>query len=373
MTRLRIAYIARAYPPTLGGMENFAQQLREHLEAFADVAPVINHRGKKALPAFLPYAAARAIHLARSGQVDAVHLADALLAPVGAAVKAASGVPVTSSVCGLDVTYTNRAYQAVVPRALRRLDAVMPISAATDAAMRARTGDGVTSHVIPLGINPLVTPATMPDEIAALLPRLEGRRVLITAGRLIERKGHGWFVRAVLPLLAPDSVYLIVGTGPQHETTEAAAREAGVADRVVLAGRVSDAGLAAAYALADVFVMPNVPVPGDMEGFGLVALEASASGLPVIAANLEGITEAVHHGRNGLLVPPRDAGAFAGAITGILDRGTSDRATVARAWSSYTRTTFGWPQTAERYARVIESIARPRTIGAASRSRKRAA
>lgn len=356
MTRLRIAFIARAYPPTLGGMENFALQLREHLDAYAHVTPIINRRGKKALPAFLPYATLRATYLARTGRVDAVHLADALLAPVGAAVKSATGVAVTSSVCGLDVTYPNRLHQAAIPRALRRLDAVMPISAATELAIRERAGDSMASHVIPLGINPLAAPASAPADWRALAPRLDGRRVVITAGRLIERKGHAWFVRDVLPRLEADVTYLIVGAGPQTDAIEAAAAAAGVAGRVVMAGRLSDAALAAAYARADVFVMPNVPVPGDMEGFGLVALEASASGLPVVAAGLEGITEAVHAGGNGVLVEPGDGAAFAAALAAYLDLPAAERRAAGQAGATYTHQTFGWDRTARRYAEVIGGI-----------------
>lgn len=361
MTRLRIAFVARAYPPTLGGMENFALQLREHLDAYAQVTPIVNRRGKKALPAFLPYAALRATYLARTGRVDAVHLADALLAPVGAAVKSATGVVVTSSVCGLDVTYPNRVYQAAIPPALSRLDAAMPISTATEAAMRVRAGDGVASHVIPLGINPLAPPACSPADWRELALRLGGRRVVITAGRLIERKGHAWFVRDVLPRLDADVTYLIVGAGPQGGAIEAAATAAGVADRVVMAGRLSDAALAAAYGRADVFVMPNVPVSGDMEGFGLVALEASASGLPVVAARLEGITEAVHAGGNGVLVEPLDGAAFGAALAALLDRPAADRRAVGQASAAYTRQSFGWDRTARRYAEVIGGIvaARP--------------
>jgi glycosyltransferase involved in cell wall biosynthesis len=261
---LRVLFIARAYPPTIGGMERLAFQLREHLEEFVDVVPLINRHGKKALPVFLPYAAFQGVRLARSRRVDAIHLADALLAPVGAAIKSVVDIPVTASVCGLDVTYPNRMYQAAVVRSLRRLDMVMPISRATDDAMRARTGDAPPSCVIPLGVNPLP-----PPEIEGLrdfdrtVARLKGRRVVVTVGRLIERKGVAWFTRHVLPRLPDDVSYLIVGDGPERGAIARAAAAAGVADRVHLSGRVSDRILAAAYARADAFVMPNVPVPGD--------------------------------------------------------------------------------------------------------------
>jgi glycosyltransferase involved in cell wall biosynthesis len=360
-TRPRVLFIARAYPPTVGGMENLAYQLREHLDEFVDVVPLINRGGKKALPAFLPYAAMTAARLARAGRIDTVHLADALLAPVGAMVKAVCDVPVTASVCGLDVTYANRGYQAVVPRALRRLDLVMPISRATDTAMRERTGiDVPRSQVIPLGVNPLPqADAAARAELERIAGPLEGRRVVVTVGRLIERKGAAWFARQVLPRLADDVLYLVVGDGPQRAPIVDAAAQAGVAPRLRMAGRVSEGALAAAYERADVFVMPNVPVAGDMEGFGLVALEAAASGLPVVASDLEGISEAVQHKRNGLLVPPRDAAGMAAVVTSILDLSPHERRSLGLSHAHYTNREFGWRKTAERHADAIASLLEP--------------
>ena len=156
-TPLRLLFVARAYPPTLGGMETLAQQLLEHLDRRRDVevTPLINRSGKKALPLFLPSAVVRGVRLAHRHQIEAIHLADALLAPVGVALKRFTGLPVTASVCGLDVTYSNPLYQASIPRALRGLDMIMPISRATENEARARAGFGVPSRVVPLGINPL--------------------------------------------------------------------------------------------------------------------------------------------------------------------------------------------------------------------------
>ncbi len=356
--RLRVLFIARAYPPTVGGMENLAFQLREHLDEFVDVVSLINRRGKKALPLFLPYAALTAVRLARSGRIDAVHLADALLAPVGAFVKAASGVPVTASICGLDVTYANRGYQAVVRRALHRLDLVTPISRATEDAMRARTGEFPPSRVIPLGVNPLpLADAEGYAQLERATGALDGKRLLVTVGRLIERKGAAWFAAEVLPRLPDDVVSVVVGEGPQRNAIIAAATDAGVGGRLRMAGRVSDGAVAAAYARADACVMPLVPVEGDMEGFGLVALEAAASGLPVIAAALEGITEAVRHDRNGWLVPPGDAAAAAAAVATLLDLSDHERRAMGFRFARYTAQEYGWRKTAALHADAIASIA----------------
>jgi phosphatidylinositol alpha-1,6-mannosyltransferase len=354
---LRILFIARAFPPTVGGMENLALHLSTQLGAHAHVETLINRHGKKALPVFLPAALATSVARIRSRRFDAVHLADALLAPLGAALKSVTDLPVTATVCGLDVTYPNRGYQQLVPRALRRLDHAMPISAATQAAMHARTGATPESTVIPLGVNAL--PRADEQAIAEFkrVARIgEHERVIVTVGRLIERKGAAWFAGTVMPRLPADTVYVVVGQGPMRSHIEAAAWASGTTERVRLLGRLSDRMLAAAYARADVFAMSNVPVAGDMEGFGLVALEASASGVPVVASRLEGITEAVQDRGNGTLVDPLDVMAFSQAITGILEMPRDQARALGEAGARFTLGRYGWHETARRYARVIEDV-----------------
>jgi glycosyltransferase involved in cell wall biosynthesis len=290
-----------------------------------------------------------------------VHLADALLAPVGAAIKAACDIPVTASVCGLDVTYANRAYQSVVPRALRRLDMAMPISRATDAAMRARTGVAPASCVIPLGAHALPPPT--PADAAAFehaAGPLDARRVVVTVGRLIERKGAAWFATNVLPMLPGDTVYVAIGEGDQREAIARAADSAGVGDRVRLPGRLGDGVVAAAYERAAAFVMPNIRVPGDMEGFGLVALEAASARTPVVASAVDGITEAVQHDRNGLLVAPGDAQVFAETLRSVLALPDADRRALGDRFARFTRYEYSWSTTASRYANAFTELVHAR-------------
>jgi glycosyltransferase involved in cell wall biosynthesis len=358
----RILFIARAFPPTVGGMENLALRLSGAMSARTHVATLINHRGKKALPAFLPYAFGAAVRIARAEGIDAIHLADALLAPLGVMLKRATGLPVTASVCGLDVTYPNRFYQALVPRALAQLDMTMPISRATADELHARAGAGTPSTVIPLGINPLPLPAE--GDVRAfrdLADLRDQERVLLTVGRLIRRKGAAWFARNVLPLLPDDAVYVIAGEGPEREAIEVAAYSAGVSHRVRLLGRIDDALLAAAYAGADVFVMPNIAVAGDIEGFGLVAIEASAAGLPVVASQIQGIAEALSHERNALLVPAGDAESYAATIAQLMRLPVVQLRELGADFGRFTRKRYSWDQTARRYIELISDVVAAKT------------
>ena len=356
--RPRILFVARTFPPSIGGMQNLALQLSKSLRKLADVTMLVNGKGKKALPAFLPYSFISALYLAKKHRVQLIHLADALLAPIGVALKKATGLPVTATIHGLDVIFPNPIYQAVVPKSVGWLDMTMPNSRATEAVVHAHAGRATPTTAIPLGVNPLPEPDENSIRDFRERAGVGSERVLLTTGRLIKRKGVAWFVERVLPSLPGDVIYVVIGEGEEAGSITAAASAARVSERVRLLGRVPAELLAAAYASADVFVMPNVAVPGDMEGFGLVALEAAAAGLPVVASSLEGITEAVSHERNGLLVTPGSAGEFISTLCQLLDFPAEQRRVVGGSFRTYTMETFSWDRAAERYIDVMQDVLR---------------
>ncbi len=151
---------------------------------------------------------------------------------------------------------------------------------------------------------------------------LDGRRVLLTVARLVERKGHDTVIRALPRILDafPDTAYLIVGSGPTETKLRTLAREIGVANEVVFAGEIPDDELPAYYGTCDLFVMPSRQIAEreGVEGFGIVYLEANACGKPVIGGRSGGVGEAIEDGVTGLLVDPLDGEAFAAAAVRIL-------------------------------------------------------
>jgi phosphatidylinositol alpha-1,6-mannosyltransferase len=159
----------------------------------------------------------------------------------------------------------------------------------------------------------------------------------------------------VLPLLPNDVVYVVAGEGPEREAIEAAARRASADERVVLTGRVSEEEVRGLYRRADVFVMPNVPVAGDVEGFGLVALEAAVEGLPVVASRLEGIPDAVRDGLNGTLVEPLDPRAFAERLTTLLAMAPAERGELGERCKRFTLENYSWERMATEYGRALDA------------------
>jgi phosphatidylinositol alpha-1,6-mannosyltransferase len=151
---------------------------------------------------------------------------------------------------------------------------------------------------------------------------LDGARVLLTVGRLVERKGHDVVIRAlrrVSEAIGPVR-YLIAGSGSEERRLRALAADLGCADEVIFIGHVSDEDLPPLYAACDVFVMPSRALQerDGIEGFGIVFLEAGASGKPVIGGRSGGITDAVLDGTTGVLVNPQDVEEIAEALIRLL-------------------------------------------------------
>jgi phosphatidylinositol alpha-1,6-mannosyltransferase len=154
------------------------------------------------------------------------------------------------------------------------------------------------------------------DERAADRARYGWRpeeRITLFAGRLVERKGLADLFAALAAVPAVDRL-VVAGPG-DRAPWERMAEAAGVAGRVTFLGYVTPAELPPLYRAADLFAGPSRDARSrdDVEGFGIVYLEASASGLPVLATHTGGIPEAVEDGVGGILVPPRDPAALAGA------------------------------------------------------------
>ncbi len=150
----------------------------------------------------------------------------------------------------------------------------------------------------------------------------DNKRVLLSVGRLIPRKGHETVLRALPSVLErfPDTVWVVVGEGPVKSSLARLANDLGVRERVRFAGNADDDDVAALYEACDVFVLPTgTDEGGHVEGFGLVFVEANAYGKPVVAGRSGGTVDAVLHGETGLLVEPGDAEALATAIATMFD------------------------------------------------------
>ena len=344
---MRVLLITRKYPPRIGGMESLSYGL---LTGFPEPKTTITlRRSQKHLVWFLPYVFCRVALTAH--RYDVIHLGDAMLCAAGFLPRL-FGKKVALSVHGLDMTFGPRLYQVYLKLFLRA-DVIIANSESTRRLAEARGLKGVCA--ISIGVPEryfAVSRATHRD--AELERRRAGRVALITVGRLVRRKGAAWFVRHVLPQLS-GVLYVVVGVGPEHDEILRAAAETGTIDQVWLVGSVSDARLLNLLGSSDIFVMPNIVVPGNVEGFGIVAIEASASGLPVVASRLEGIPDAVVDGENGTLVPPEDAGAFVSTTSGLI-ADAAEREKLGQRGRAYTERSYAWPQIVQQYVTLFGEL-----------------
>jgi phosphatidyl-myo-inositol dimannoside synthase len=377
---LRLLFVAHCFPPKnrplskVGGMQRVGIDLLAALQRRDDLeidTLILRTAGIgmaiKAVP-FYSFALSRIFQLCRSGRVDAVLFSAMASGWMSVFVKPflARTVPMATICHGHDVIMDVAPYQLLVRRMFATLDAVFPVSGATGARVLERGLPAERLHVINNGIDisrypepprrderRAILARTFPAAAAALPPDV---LVLCTTGRQIRRKGHAWFVDNVMPLLPPHVHFWLAGDGPEAPAIEAAAVRHRLGNRVRRLGLLSDAQVAELYRGADLFVMPNVPVEGDIEGFGVVLLEAGLNGMTSVAARLEGIEDAVTHGVNGFLVENRDARGFAAEIM-RLDQDRDRLFALGQAAARFTRQRFSWDGIAARYVEVLREVA----------------
>ena len=187
---------------------------------------------------------------------------------------------------------------------------------------------------------------------------LVDRPTVVCVSRLVPRKGQDRLIDA-LPAVrsaVPDVRLLLVGAGRYRDDLARRARDAGVADAVVFTGGVSHADLPAHYAAGDVFAMPCRTRRGglDVEGLGIVFLEASAAGLPVLAGDSGGAPDAVLEGETGYVVDGRDVAAIAQRLVDLL-RDAPLRARLGAAGRAWVEHDWQWDLLAARLRELLDA------------------
>lgn len=369
---MRILFISRAYPPIIGGIENQNRDLALWLGKKTRLTLIANTRGKSFLPIFLPYALLKGIFLSFSN--DIVIVGDGVLAPLAACISfLRPGIRSTAVVHGLDLTYgsksdsiLSRTYRAINIPTLRRLDMIFAVSSFTRMRAMAAGIDPDRIVVIPNGIDPteLVRLRDRASLDGLVGTDTDNRFVILRIGRYVKHKGVEWFIRNVVPLLPEQVLFVAAGAIVGKHTTgdadyfpacQRAVKELGLSDKVRLLTDLSRSDILTLLNASDLAVSPNIPVPGTMEGFGINVIEANACGLPVIASDLEGLTEAVIDGENGHLVQPGDAEGFAVQIRALMD----DRARLSaeqRAASDFSARAFGWDSLSDKYVESLRAL-----------------
>jgi len=342
-------FLTRKGPPAVGGMETLSHEVTTRLAMRRPVRVVA--RGDESLARFLVRAATRLVVECRARRLALVHIGDAVLAPLGI-VPRLFGVATAVNLHGLDVTYDAPVYAMWRRMFLRRFDRFICISEATRDAAVARGVPAAATAVIGIGVDPQPLDETPRDDAT-----------LLFVGRLVPRKGLRWFVANVFARLRADRPALrlvVIGYGPERAVLEADAACRAALPAIVWVGAAPEPDKRGWLARATIAVMPNVPLAGDMEGFGIVALEAAAHGCPLVAADLEGLRDAVVDGVSGVLVEAGDADAWCRAVAALLDDPVA-RSSLGESARRHVANERGWDPIIDRYERVLQDAVDART------------
>lgn len=331
---MRVLLATTLFAPELGGVPRLLQDFCAHAAQDIELY-VLSVRQQPAAfyaeyDAHAPFPIERIDPQGRGGQTSVRFMQrvwsllrnwkpDVILSGVGyptailiALVTRMTGTPFVVYTHSEDVTIQRPRARQALAWALRRAAKVITVSHFTERELE-RLGipkNNVT--IIPPGVALERFQNTQP------IPAFDAQWVILTAGRLIWRKGQDTVLRVLPQILAqkPNAQYVIVGSGPDEPGLRALAQEVSVSEHVQFVGRVDDEMLPSYFAACQIFVMPTRPSPdaSETEGFGIVFLEASAAGKPIVAGRAGGVSDAVADGETGLLVDPNNAQAVCDAI-----------------------------------------------------------
>lgn len=376
---MRLVLVTQDFPPRRGGIQTYAlelaRRLAPRLDAFAVIAPAVD--GAAEIDREFPWRVLRSgspdtliaaaapllLELALADGFDHTLHAQWSTTPAALGLRAAGRIrKVASVVHGRELLLApwrktplaQRGYDAVRRRSLAAVDRVLATGTYTAGLARELGVAAERIRITGCGTDP---ERFRPVDARPLRERLGlgERRVLLTMARLVPRKGIDSVLRA-LPAVrraVPDVAYLVCGEGPDRERLETLARELGVQDAVRFPGSVPDDELTRWYCAANVFVMPSRSEPPDVEGFGIVFLEAGACERPVVAARAGGVPDAVADGISGLLVAPGDLDELAVKLVELL-RDPARAAELGRQGRARVVSELNWDRVTEKTLRALE-------------------
>ncbi|MCE9642688.1 MAG: glycosyltransferase family 4 protein [Candidatus Andersenbacteria bacterium] len=353
-TKNNILFISRAYGENAGGMERLSYEL---ISRFSGAQRIVNEtKPRQSLfsarvrsVVFVLTVIPRALMQAR--HADVVHIGDPVLLIVAGVIKLFYDRQIFCTVHGLDVAYQNRIYQSYLRLFLPSVNHFIAIS---DYAKNLVEKKGIKQPVtvIPPGIidSNYDESISRQDLEKVVKTNLEKKIIVATTGRLIQRKGHAWFIEHVFTQLPENIVYIIAGDGPQREAIKKTIAKNNLQDRVIMLGRISDADQKVVLNTCDAFIQPNIAVKNDHEGFGIAPLEAALCARQVFAANIDGIPSAIIDGKNGTLLLPEHPQAWIWALTEYVSHPS-----INLSAREYTKQQYNWDTVSEKYSIVFDT------------------
>jgi phosphatidylinositol alpha-1,6-mannosyltransferase len=369
---MEILVISWNYSPRRGGIEYLISNLCMDLRKRHSVSIVTSHAPsdpdenvfRAPCPGLVPFAIYAlwrgAMILSRNPKTRVVFGASAMATPLVLILARLFRIKAVIQVHGLDLAYSNVLYQLACVRWVKYCERVIANSSYTASLAKDKGASDASVSVIAPGVWPEWFQA---DNVADASKRkfgLEERRIILFVGRLAKRKGVKQFIQDALGQIVmkiPNVCLVIVGDNPtesltQREDTigeiEAVIEATCLQNHVRLLGGLSDDDKIGLYQACSVVVLPALNSQNDVEGFGIVLMEAAAAGKPVVATRVGGIPDAVEDGKTGFLIEPGDYERLSDAIILLLADGSTER-TMGEAARRRAVSKFSWQKIAAQY------------------------
>ena len=381
-----ILCITHKYPPFTGGMEKQSYELIQGLSSYYKVHIIAFEGKENKLLWFLKLKSRVKKLLKANPNIKLIHLNDGAMGVAALWLQKITQIPVVVTYHGLDITYPLTFFQKkLIPKLIKYKGAVC-VSKFTSEQCIKRGFDPRTTFIVNNGVDLKLNEIPFDSAIAQKLGEkygidVSGKNIIMVTGRPVKRKGFSWFLKNVMPLLYNDVILILTGPLKKSQTffdiflrclpkmlrhkiqllfgfpddNKEVIEQLKKQRNAFHLGRVSNEDLMQIISLADLFVMPNINIPGDVEGFGLVALEASVRGTYVLASKVQGITDAVIDMENGTLLPCENAEAWADKIKEML----SDKEKLkilSEKGRNFTIQHFSWQKMVDEYIQVFNGF-----------------
>ncbi|MES2647418.1 MAG: glycosyltransferase family 4 protein [Bacteroidota bacterium] len=377
---MEILFVSHKHPPSVGGMQKQSYELVNGMRKYAKVHALV-YNGNGNLLRFFITLNRRINKICRQNPgISVIHYNDGLMAALCLLHRGYDHLAKTVTLHGLDVVFPAYLFRRYVLPKFNGFRYIFAVSQATAAACIKLGLKAEKVVVIANGVDPQIATFATSVSFETIAKKhhfsTTGRTILVAWGRAVKRKGFSWFAREVMPKLNHDCILLIIGpfnSKPRlteyllglmpgrlkhlvelffgHPSDERNVRkilrDPAIKGKVKQLGTLSFPEIVSVLRRSDAFVMPNIKVEGDMEGFGLVCLEASLMGTSVFASDIDGIPDAIHHGRNGILIQPGNSVAWADALNKGISNDSHKPSTDEAM--NYTLQTFGWDKMVKRY------------------------
>lgn len=225
-------------------------------------------------------------------------------------------IPYVLSLHGLDIN---------LALAKDRTTAIRLLTNAHHVIVNSETTRSIVAPLLPANKLTMITPymtgrmVADPVRVAAIKQQFAGRQIILTVSRLVKRKNHELMLKAINALGRDNTHYLIVGNGPELASLQHLAAELKINDQVSFLSDVSDEDIANYYQAADIFMLPTLNLGADIEGYGIVYLDAAHFHLPIIAGRDTSAEEILQHEVSGLLVDSTSLEAISANLKYLLD------------------------------------------------------